>query len=946
MVRRLTLTSADASLVDVSSSVVLFSLLVSASVFFIVFIPTLFFGIPGGDSGELVAEACQLGVAHPPGYPLFVYFARAAIEFLPSSIGSPAWRVNAACAALSAAGCGFIFSTTVRLTRRVAPRIPEYTRLALSAASAVAWAISPLIWLYSIGAEVFALSNFFVALLMWAFIVFSDAAMADDADPAKLLTYSRWIAFLCGLALTNQHTNVLLALPIAVWIGLALSGIIFLPPRGLHVIKKQTYFLRVGNAIPHIAGLIGAFILGLVPYLHLPIAHTFWRGPGSWGDASTLRGWIAHFLRSDYGTFRLYAREGHSEAALERTLAWAHDLIEIQLPVYWSGPVVVGALLCLWTLRHFASCVFQPRRHVASKRNDDDDDKTNNNEIRHAMNIAAAVGRTAPGAIVFFILFYFTIFHSLSNMPLKDPLLNAVHARFWMQPNTLIFPLAAVGVAGTFDLFLFIISAVRSDDDIMRQVSPPLSLALIAIATSSILTAHIRARPLVDHSRNDVMDRYGRALLEPLPPNAMLITSFDMQWTAARYLQTCEHVRSDIVLLNAPVASYSWFSAQTKLYEALGAVFSGSHLVPHLTAPHAAGGFSFLDLIVANTQNDCGVDFFSSYTNDPPHELFVGLKRQINCTELPRGGVFFTGSLVSGAGRGATKEEAFLKSFDVLPFGIVSTVRRRERKLASVTSWRNFSSTPSSTMLPTDFEVHRARTAWKAATDRYDGLIDVKFYDAGTWERATRIDFWAQAVTHATWLLEWALSDEAQSLRSSKNTVPTTATSAEGRMDVETALEAAAILEQAVWSMAEHGETTMPAATMKNLGLVYVRLVRSKEDDMMGEGFGLPLLPLLRIELNTTTTPAIHDIVHAPTWGIIKRDYITVSHWRTAASERVLVLWTNYLKTAEAKLDPGLSSIEGVVKVLRAAKGASTASAATATEGGVKKVKQKRGKRE
>lgn len=25
----------------------------------------------GGDSGELVAEACHLGTAHPPGYPLF-----------------------------------------------------------------------------------------------------------------------------------------------------------------------------------------------------------------------------------------------------------------------------------------------------------------------------------------------------------------------------------------------------------------------------------------------------------------------------------------------------------------------------------------------------------------------------------------------------------------------------------------------------------------------------------------------------------------------------------------------------------------------------------------------------------------------------------------------------------------------------------------------------------
>ncbi len=27
--------------------------------------------IAGGDSGELVAEGCSLGTAHPPGYPLF-----------------------------------------------------------------------------------------------------------------------------------------------------------------------------------------------------------------------------------------------------------------------------------------------------------------------------------------------------------------------------------------------------------------------------------------------------------------------------------------------------------------------------------------------------------------------------------------------------------------------------------------------------------------------------------------------------------------------------------------------------------------------------------------------------------------------------------------------------------------------------------------------------------
>lgn len=44
-----------------------------------IYINTVQLGIPGGDSGELVAEACQNGCAHPPGYPLFTalnYFVR------------------------------------------------------------------------------------------------------------------------------------------------------------------------------------------------------------------------------------------------------------------------------------------------------------------------------------------------------------------------------------------------------------------------------------------------------------------------------------------------------------------------------------------------------------------------------------------------------------------------------------------------------------------------------------------------------------------------------------------------------------------------------------------------------------------------------------------------------------------------------------------------------
>ena len=46
------------------------------------YLPTVQRGVPGGDSGELLAEACALGVAHPPGYPLFVLLARLAMELL------------------------------------------------------------------------------------------------------------------------------------------------------------------------------------------------------------------------------------------------------------------------------------------------------------------------------------------------------------------------------------------------------------------------------------------------------------------------------------------------------------------------------------------------------------------------------------------------------------------------------------------------------------------------------------------------------------------------------------------------------------------------------------------------------------------------------------------------------------------------------------------------
>lgn len=71
------------------------------------------------------------------------------------------------------------------------------------------YAFSPLQWLYSVGAEVFALNNFFTALLM-----------ALTLEYAVNPTHGNVIrgAFFCGLAMTNQHTIVLFEIPIILWI--------------------------------------------------------------------------------------------------------------------------------------------------------------------------------------------------------------------------------------------------------------------------------------------------------------------------------------------------------------------------------------------------------------------------------------------------------------------------------------------------------------------------------------------------------------------------------------------------------------------------------------------------------------------------------------------------------------------------------------------------------
>ncbi|KKQ89288.1 MAG: hypothetical protein UT12_C0017G0009 [Candidatus Curtissbacteria bacterium GW2011_GWC2_38_9] len=119
----------------------------------IVYILTLSRSVYFGDSGELIAAAYTLGIAHPPGYPLYTMLAHL-FTYLP--FGTLAFRVNLFSAVTSSLTVVVIYFICLKLTSN---------RLASISAS-LFLAFSYLFWLYSLVAEVFSLHALFVTLII------------------------------------------------------------------------------------------------------------------------------------------------------------------------------------------------------------------------------------------------------------------------------------------------------------------------------------------------------------------------------------------------------------------------------------------------------------------------------------------------------------------------------------------------------------------------------------------------------------------------------------------------------------------------------------------------------------------------------------------------------------------------------------------------------------
>jgi len=161
------------------------------------------------DCGEFITSSYIMGVPHPPGAPLFILIGRffSMIPFV-EDIGL---RINMISVLVSAFSIMFGYLIIVRLLlawksepESFQDKIIVYSGGVIGALAA---AFSDSIWFNAVEAEVYAVSIFFTAIVVWLILVWVDKADKPAGDKIILL-----IAYLIGLA-TGVHLLNILAIP-------------------------------------------------------------------------------------------------------------------------------------------------------------------------------------------------------------------------------------------------------------------------------------------------------------------------------------------------------------------------------------------------------------------------------------------------------------------------------------------------------------------------------------------------------------------------------------------------------------------------------------------------------------------------------------------------------------------------------------------------------------
>lgn len=283
---------------------------------FALYLVTLAPDLLPADNGEYQMVAATLGVAHPPGFPLYTMLGHL-FTWLP--IGpTPAYRVNLLSTVTSTLTLLLVLATVYRLTKSWLGGLTAV--LALASATTF--------WAQATTANIRSLTALFAALAIFSLIGFREATTAKNRKLAD--RYLILFALALGFGLAHHLSLAFMALVFLFFILLVDPAFIKTPRRWLK---------------PILAGL-----LGFLPLLYLPLRANA-NAPGATTDLATLNGFVHHALGLGFsGDFFYY---------LEPALLWQRMLVmgnvmTFQFANWLLLGILFGFVLMLWRDRLLA----------------------------------------------------------------------------------------------------------------------------------------------------------------------------------------------------------------------------------------------------------------------------------------------------------------------------------------------------------------------------------------------------------------------------------------------------------------------------------------------------------------------------------------------------------------------------------------------------------------
>ena len=583
-----------------------FTFLISFIVYFDTMAPTVSYW----DCGEFIAVAHTLGVPHPPGSPLFLLLGRIA-SMIPIST-DVAFRVNILSPLSSAFAVMFLYLVIVKIVIHWRGKIESVHDALIAFGGAIlgslVFAFTDSHWFNAVEAEVYALSTFFTAIVVWLILHWS-----EKADEIGNERYILIIAYMIGLA-TGLHLLNLLTLPFVAliiyfrknkfeWVSfgftIVITGITFFIIHNILVKGFPKIVASIGvsataaltiaifgamiwaiinkKLIPSIA--LTSFVLVIIGYS--TYAMIFIRSnqdPGiDENDPETIEAFISYLEREQYGDVGMFPRRykgippihevsGYPEGP-NRTFSAAQNSkykkyeLGKQWDFFWDYQI--RKMYNRYFLWQFAGRGPSKEPYVTSMGANNRQDGIDWTQF--GLPLAFIIGligmfyhayRDERMAFSILALFIMTGYAIILYLNQDDP-----------QPRERDY--SYVGSFFAFAIWVGVGASAISEKiiDFIKDKELSKRLVIIALALQIAFVPIIMAKSNYhshDRSGNYVAWDYSYNILQSCEPNAVIFTNGDNDTFPLWYLQEVEKLRTDVAVVNLSLLNTPWYIKQQR----------------------------------------------------------------------------------------------------------------------------------------------------------------------------------------------------------------------------------------------------------------------------------------------------------------------------------------------------------------------------------------------